>query len=105
MVLLYENNPDEVWNSNSQELQRRLYVITGLSYSPNNNGNDYGTITLIHHQDARLKSDIKPSKGAFRVNADFRSGIILYHTQFKALVKSVDFELNDLGEIRKIRND
>ena len=105
MVLLYENNPDEIWNANQQELQRRLYAITGLSYSPNNNGNDYGTITLIHHQDARPKNEIKPSKGAFRINGEFRSGIILYHTQFKALINGVDFELNDLGEIKRISND
>lgn len=105
MVLLYEKNPDEIWNSNNQELQRRLYIITGLSYSPNNNGNDYGTITLIHHQDARLKSDIKPNKGAFRVDADFRPGVVLYHTQFRALINGVDFELNDLGEIKKKSND
>ena len=105
MVLLYENNPDEILNANQQELQRRLYAITGLSYSPNNNGNDYGTITLIHHQDARPKNEIKPSKGAFRVNGEFRSGIILYHTQFKALINGVDFELNDLGEIKRISND
>lgn len=103
LVLLYENSPEEVWNLGKQELQKRFYVITGLSYSPNNNGNDYGIITLVYHQDARQKGEIKANKGAFRAAGEFRAGIILYHTQFKALVAGVDFEINDLGEIKRLK--
>ena len=104
MVLLYENNPDEIWNLNNQELQRRLYKVTGLNSFASGN-RTYGRISLVHHQDARPGTEVKLVNGAFRASEMFRSGILMLHGQFKALVDGVDFELNDLGEIRKISND
>ena len=62
----------------------------------------YGTIEMTHHQDARPSSEIKKKNGAYRSNEEFRPGIKMLHTQFKALVQGVDFELNDLGEIRRL---
>ena len=102
MILLYENNPEEVWNSNSRDLQKRLYRITGLS-SMVIQKYDYGTITMVHHQDARASTDIKLTNGIYRNSEAFRSGIKMLHTQFKALVAGVDFELNDLGEITRLK--
>ena len=104
MVLLYENNPDEIWNSNLQELQKRLYKVTGLN-SFMSGSRSYGRISLVHHQDARPGTEVKQINGAFRASEVFRPGILMLHTQFKALVDGVDFELNDLGEIKKIIND
>ena len=101
MVLLYENNPEEVWELDRKNLQKRLYKVTGMSILVVSS-NTYGRINLVHHQDARSSSDIKISNGAFKAEADFRSGIMLLHTQFKALVQGVDFEINDLGEIRRL---
>lgn len=102
MVLLYEKGPQEIWDSGTADLQRRLYKVTGLSYLPTKN-KDYGTISLVHHQDARPSGDIKKKNGAYQQNEDFRPGIIMLHTQFKALVAGVDFELNDLGEITRLK--
>ena len=102
LVLLYENNPEEVWNSTIQEIQSRLYRITGFS-SMVIQKYDYGTITMVHHQEARPSTEIKLMNGIYRISEVFRPGIKMLHTQFRALVAGVDFELNDLGEITRLR--
>ncbi|MDE7456870.1 MAG: CRISPR-associated protein Csn1 [Prevotella sp.] len=102
MVLLYENGPEEVWDFDRKNLQKRLYKVTGISSTVIRGKYDYGRIELVHHQDARLSSEIKKKNGKFKSNEEFRSGIELLHTQFKALVQGVDFEINDLGEIKRL---
>ncbi len=102
MVLLYEQSPEEVWNLNPGGLRRRLYKVTGLSSSMTN-GYDYGNITMLYHQEARASKEITYKKGAYKCDEDLRPGIIMPHTYFKALVQGVDFEINDLGEIKRLR--
>lgn len=102
MVLLYENGPEEVWDLDRKNLQKRLYKVTGMSSKVLQEKYDYGTIELVHHQDARLSSEIKKKNGLFKSNEEFRSGITMLHTQFNALVQGVDFEINDLGEIKRL---
>lgn len=97
MVLLYESTPDEIDFSNSADLARRLYKITGLAINPTGKG--YGSIFMRHHQEARMASDIKPKNGAFVNGEELRPSIIMLHTQFRALVQGEDFEINALGEI------
>ncbi len=58
---------------------------------------------MVHHQDARPSTDIKLKNGAYCEGEELRPGIIMLHTQFKALVAGVDFDLNDLGEIKRLR--
>ena len=101
MVLLYENSPEEVWELDRNNLQKRLYKITGLSILVVSS-NKYGRIYLVHHQDARASSEIKYINGAFRSEGEFRAGMMLLHTQFNALVQGIDFDINDLGEIRRL---
>ena len=102
MVLLYENSPEEVWNLNAIELTKRLYKVTGLS-SLVVSGNPYGRIVLTYHQEARPSTDVKAKNGAY-VNGELhRAAIVMLHTQLKALIQGHDFELNDLGEIRRLR--
>lgn len=102
MVLLYENNPEEVWELDRKNLQKRLYKVTGMSSMVLREKDYYGTIDLVHHQDARPSSDVKKKNGRFVEKEDFRSGIKMLHTQFNALVQGIDFEINDLGEIRRL---
>ncbi|MDE6689106.1 MAG: CRISPR-associated protein Csn1, partial [Prevotella sp.] len=102
MVLLYETGSEEVWDLDRKNLQKRLYKVTGMSSIVLQEKYDYGTIELVHHQDARPSSEIKKKSGEFKSDEEFRSGIKMYHTQFKALVQGVDFEINDLGEIRRL---
>ena len=102
MVLLYEKSPEEIWLSDKKAWQRRLYKVTGLS-SLVISSYVYGTISLIHHQEARRSSEVKLKNGAYASNEELRSGIKMYHTQINALVEGVDFVLNDLGEIKRLR--
>lgn len=102
MVLLYECNPEEVWNLNKHELQRRLYKVTGLS-SMIVSSNSYGILGLVYHQEARPSSEIKLKNGAYVAGEELRPGIRLLHTQFRALVQDYDFTVNDLGEITRLR--
>ena len=80
MVLLYENSPEEVWELDRKNLQKRLYKVTGLSILVVST-NKYGRIYMVHHQDARPSSDIKYVNGAFKNNEEFRAGLMLLHTQ------------------------
>lgn len=102
MVLLYENSPEEVWELDRKHLQQRLYKVTGMSSMVLQGKYDFGTIDLVHHQDARPSSEVKKKNGEYVSNEEFRPGIKMLHTQFKALVQGVDFEMNDLGEIRRL---
>lgn len=101
MVLLYDESPEEVWDLDKKDLVRRLYKVVGLSSMVISSYN-YGTISLVYHQDARQSTEIKLKNGVYKTGEELRSGIKMLHTQIKALVQGVDFEINDLGEIRRL---
>lgn len=102
MVLLYEKSPNEVWDASTKERGRRLYKITGLS-SMTINGCSYATINMRNHEEARLSKEIKAKNGAYKQGEEFRPAIIMLHTQLKVLVQGYDFEINELGEIKRLR--
>lgn len=94
MVLLYENDRNEIWDLDKRNLQKRLYIITKMKYD--------GRIYMMHHQEAREKKDLEEKSGSFRINEEYRPIIVNSYNQFNALVQGVDFEINDLGEIRRL---
>lgn len=102
MVLLYENNPEEVWELDRKNLQKRLYKVTGMSSMIIQGKFEYGTIEMVHHQNAKPSSDIKKVNGEYKSDEEFRPGIKMLHSQIRALVQDVDFEINDLGEIKRL---
>lgn len=102
MVLLYENSPEEIWDLDRANLQKRLYKVTGLSSMVIQGKYEFGTIEMIHHQNAKPSTEIKKVNGEFKHDEEFRPGIKMLHSQIKALVQGVDFEINDLGEIRRL---
>ena len=102
MVLLYENSPEEVWELDRKNLQKRLYKVTGMSSMVIQGKFEYGTIEMVHHQNAKPSSEIKKVNGEYRSNEEFRPGIKMLHSQIRVLVQGVDFEINDLGEIRRL---
>ena len=103
MVLLYENNPYEIWKSDKTEQIKRLYKVTGLS-SMNVSGNLYGVLTMVHHQEARQSTDFKAKNGPYKKGETFRPAIRMLHTQIKVLVEGRNFEINELGEIKRLDN-
>lgn len=102
MVLLYENGPEEVWELDKVNLQKRLYKVTGMSSMVIQGKYEFGTIELVHHQNAKPSSEIKKVNGEYKSGEEFRPGIKMLHSQIRALVQGVDFEINDLGEIRRL---
>ncbi|MCR4808569.1 MAG: CRISPR-associated protein Csn1 [Prevotella sp.] len=102
MVLLYENGPEEVWELDRRNLQKRLYKVTGMSSMVIQGKYEFGTIEMVHHQNAKPSSEIKKVNGEYKSDEGFRPGIKMLHSQIKALVQGVDFEINDLGEIRRL---
>ena len=102
MVLLYENTPEEVWELDRSNLQKRLYKVTGMSSMVIQGKYEFGTIEMVHHQNARPSSEIKKVNGEYKSDEEFRPGIKMLHSQINALVQGVDFEINDLGEIRRL---
>lgn len=102
MVLLYESIPDEIYDLDSNKLVKRLYKITGMS-SMVVSGCNYGVLSLVYHQEARSSTEFSCKNGVYKSNEEFRPGITLLHTQFKALVQGQDFEINDLGKIKFLK--
>ncbi|MBR5035894.1 MAG: CRISPR-associated protein Csn1 [Prevotella sp.] len=102
MVLLYENSPEEVWELDRKNLQKRLYKVTGMSSMVIQGKFEYGTIEMVHHQNAKPSSEVKKVNGEYKSDEIFRPGIKMLHSQIRALVQGVDFEINDLGEIRRL---
>lgn len=102
MVLLYEKTPNEVWDASVKERGRRMYKITGLS-SMTINGCSYATINMRNHEEARLSKEVKAKNGTYKQGEEFRPAIIMLHTQLNALVQGYDFEINELGEIKRLK--
>lgn len=102
MVLLYENNPSEIWEGTKAEISRRLYKVTGLSIL-NVGSNSYGRITLTFHEEARANKEIKAVDGAYKQGEELRSSIRMLHGQIKALVQGYDFAINEDGQIKRLR--
>ena len=104
MVLLYEKSPDEIWDASLTEINKRLYKVVGLSAMRMTGRNvDYATIKLKQHEDARLSTELKAKNGAFKQGEELRPSIIMLHTQLNALVQGYDFEINELGEIKRLK--
>ena len=101
MVLLYEKNPDEIWEATKEELCRRLYKVVGLT-TRSVSGYIYGSIKFRHHQEARMAGDINAKSGTYKQGEELRPAILMLHTQINALVEGHDFEINELGEIKRL---
>lgn len=95
MVLLYDNNPEEIWEMDRTNLQKRLYVINALSLTD-------GRMMLMHHQEARQATEAKKEMGAYSYDGDLKPVLRITFNRFKALIQGVDFELNELGEIKRL---
>lgn len=47
--------------------------------------------------------EIKTRNGVYKQGEELRPSILMYHTQIKALVQGCDFEINEAGEIKRLR--
>lgn len=102
MVLLYENSPEEIWEGDIRNINNRLYKVVGMSLLRTNK-RIYGRIVLNFHEEARKSSDFKPKNGEYTQNEEFRSSILMLHTQLNALIEGQDFRITETGEIQRLK--
>ncbi|MCH5179352.1 MAG: CRISPR-associated protein Csn1 [Prevotellaceae bacterium] len=95
MIILYDNKPEEVWEKGICEINKRLYKITRMSEKDTR-------MTLVHHNEARQSKELG-SFIAYKYDGELQPAHRVNFSNFKALVQGVDFEINDLGEIRRLR--
>ena len=91
MVLLYVDNPDEVWENNV-DWSCRLYKVTELWKD--------GRIVVTKHTEARPSSEVPKVTKGFCIGDS--KGLYSY-SKFSALVQGYDFEINELGEIKRLK--
>lgn len=91
MVLLYSNTPDEIWEDSSN-LNKRLYKVTGFWFD--------GRLVVTKHTEARPSSEAPAESKSF-VIGDARGRYS--YSKFTALIQGYDFEINELGEIKRLR--
>lgn len=103
MVLFYEKSPSEFDHCTQEDLVKRLYKVTGMSQMrlrrPSGKIDEYGTLQIKHHQEARPAGELKSKNGAWHNGEVYRPIIAMCHTQLNAYIEGVDFELSVTGEI------
>ncbi len=91
MVLLYEKSPQEVWEDENG-WAKRLYKVTGLWPD--------GRIIVTKHTEARPSGDVPAVTTGFRIGHPKGR---YSRDKFYALIQGYDFEINELGEIKRLR--
>ena len=92
MVLLYEKTPAEVWEDTTTGLNKRLYKVTGFWFD--------GRLVITKHTEARPSSEV-PTESKNFIIGDAKGRYS--YSKFTALVQGYDFEINELGEIKRLR--
>lgn len=103
MVMLWENEPDEIWDLSIGQINRRLYKIIGLSQQIIQGKYFFATVVLRHHKEARPSTELKVQDGLFNQNEDYIALRKLNHNQLNALIEGVDFKLTPLGKVIKLK--
>lgn len=91
MVLLYQTDPEEIWENNG-DWANRLYKVTELWKD--------GRIVVTKHTEARPSSEVPKVTKGFCIGDP--KGLYSY-SKFTALIQGYDFEINELGEIKRLR--
>ena len=95
MLLLYENNPEEIWEGSQQERVKRLYKVVGMEGD--------GRINMVYHQEARQSEDVnKERSSCFMANARSPKLRISY-SKIHALVEGIDFSIDETGKLKRLR--
>ncbi|MCD8285367.1 MAG: CRISPR-associated protein Csn1 [Prevotellaceae bacterium] len=87
MVLLYDKDPEEIYELDNAGLSKCLYKVHSVEKD--------GRIKFVHHQQSEITGSI------FRAeNFSFGNpGVRINYKQLNALVEGCDFTMNELGEI------
>ena len=92
MVIFYKETKEEVWDYSQKETVRNLYYVSGIESD--------GRVTFKYHQEARRDEELpRNASDASDIKPKIRVGL----ASAKILVQGYDFEINELGEIKRLR--
>lgn len=92
MVIFYKETKEEVWDYSQKETVRNLYYVSGIESD--------GRVTFKYHQEARRDEELpRNASGTSDIKPKIRVGL----ASAKILVQGYDFEINELGEIKRLR--
>ena len=92
MVIFYKETKEEVWDYSQKETVRNLYYVSVIESD--------GRVTFKYHQEARLDEELPRNASD---TSDIKPKIRIGLASAKILVQGYDFEINELGEIKRLR--
>lgn len=92
MVIFYKETKEEVWDYSQKETVRNLYYVSGIEFD--------GRVTFKYHQEARRDEELPRNASD---TSDIKPKIRVGLASAKILVQGYDFEINELGEIKRLR--
>ena len=92
MVFFYKETKEEVWDYSQKEKDRNLYYVSVIESD--------GRVTFKYHQEARQDKELPRNASD---TSDIRPKIRVGLASAKILVQGYDFEINELGEIKRLK--
>ena len=92
MVIFYKETKEEVWDYSQKETVRNLYYVSEIESD--------GRVTFKYHQEARRDKELPRNASD---TSDIKPKIRVGLASAKILVQGYDFEINELGEIKRLR--
>ena len=92
MVIFYKETKEEVWDYSQKETVRNLYYVSGIESD--------GRVTFKYHQEARRDEELPRNASD---TSDIKPKIRVGLASAKILVQGYDFEINELGDIKRLR--
>lgn len=92
MVIFYKETKEEVWDYSQKEKDRNLYYVSVIESD--------GRVTFKYHQEARQDKELPRNASD---TSDIKPKIRVGLASAKILVQGYDFEINELGEIKRLR--
>ena len=92
MVIFYKETKEEVWDYSQKEKDRNLYYVSVIESD--------GRVTFKYHQEARQDKELPRNASD---TSDIRPKIRVGLASAKILVQGYDFDINELGEIKRLR--
>lgn len=92
MIIFYKETKEEVWDYSQKETVRSLYYVSEIESD--------GRVTFKYHQEARLDKELPRNASD---TSDIKPKIRVGLASAKILVQGYDFDINELGEIKRLR--
>lgn len=92
MIIFYKETKEEVWDYSQKETVRNLYYVSEIESD--------GRVTFKYHQEARLDKELPRNASD---TSDIKPKIRVGLASAKILAQGYDFDINELGEIKRLR--